>query len=218
MGSCDGGWWAGSRSDAIYASCEGWAVLPAWETVGFLGRRLGEQSLPAQEASWPAASITGVTMGAVLGVFSLASWVSSESCVLSKPSIWGRALGSSKNRPDPNGPRSQRPLGEVGRPGPRGFFCFFVGGVGGRRSRPQSATSSGQDVASRRAFGVSGGMCEVKPPLFTIAVAPPPQTFRTLGSFGAGGGSRNESSLGGGSLVRFEAVLKVASFSFGRLE
>ena len=80
------GWWAGPRGDAG-------RTFPVRETVAFLGWRLSRQLTTVLWTRVSAASITRVTMGAVLGVFSLASWVSSGSCVSVGLMAWGWGWG-----------------------------------------------------------------------------------------------------------------------------
>lgn len=97
-------------------------------------------------------------MGAVLGVFSLASWVSPERD-LGPPAPEARGDGCqvAHGGPDPlRGPRRG-----AGRRGLR---------VG---SRPREATSQGRGAAAGLALGVGGGWREAGPPLFTIPTLRP---------------------------------------------
>lgn len=107
------GWWAGPRGDANL-------TFPVRETVAFLGRRLSRQLTTVLWTRVSAASITRVTMGAVLGVFSLASWVSSGSSVSVGLMAWGWGGGGATGLPKPwapNGSGPRRPGGWGAGPG-----------------------------------------------------------------------------------------------------
>lgn len=91
-----------------------------------------------------------VTMGAVLGVFSLASWVSPEALVLRNLGRAGKGCQDARGGPDPLRGRQ-----------------LLAG------SRPRWATSQGRGAAARLALGVGGGSREAGPPLFTISTPRP---------------------------------------------
>lgn len=144
-------------------------------------RRVSEETpqlrvTTALEASGSATSITGVTMGAVLGVFSLASWVSFGSGVSARPLVWARGGDSEPQT------RPERALAAESRglEGPALSCREYPGAPAKIRDRDQAAHFPGLlNVGGQAAIVYS-------------FYAPPPRAFRLLSSPAAGIGPRNE--------------------------